>query len=242
MELYPSFSVQYGESARTGRPRSLSSMDALGLALVFMASSIPMKHLQLIFGATPAVCSRTLGQACQALQRVLNDREDAQIRWPSPNKIKELASPTSIRCPELPGAFAFMDGFSTTIAASTIQSDQNPYWNGWKHRPQVSCVIVTSTDGLIIWAAINFPGSWHDATIARELFLTLTDNQDLIPERHYILADSAFKRKGYLSDVVRTPMNSISYAKASEEDRAIHRNIVSIRQAAEWAVRDVRRL
>ena len=62
------------------------------------------------------------------------------------------------RCPNSQGAFAFMNGFTSPIAALTVQSDQNAFWFGWKHIAIVSSVIVTTPDGLIRWAAINYPG------------------------------------------------------------------------------------
>jgi hypothetical protein len=165
---------------------------------------------------------------------------EAKIKWPKQADIYHLAAQVAFRCPAFPGAFAFMEGFTTPIAASTIQSEQNPYWSGWKHQALCSTIIVTSSDGIIRWAAVNYPGSWHDSTIARPLFVQLEAKSLPIPNDHYILADSAFRQKGHLATLIRTPLNQKQYLQADQEAREAHRNVVSIRQAAEWAVRDIK--
>ena len=45
---------------RPRRPHSLSPSAELGLFLFYIGSTMTLKHLCLIFGMTPAVCSRSL--------------------------------------------------------------------------------------------------------------------------------------------------------------------------------------
>jgi hypothetical protein len=55
-----------------------------------------------------------------------------------------------------------------------------------------------------------------------------------------IRINSAFEHQGYLSGVIRSPLNSREYAVASTEAKQEHRDFVSIRQAAEWFVRYIK--
>jgi hypothetical protein len=48
---------------------------------------------------------------------------------------------------------------------------------------------VFNSKGIIIYAAINKPGSWHDSNVARSLYDKLRYNT---PGEYNILADSAF--------------------------------------------------
>ena len=45
---------------RAGRPQSLHPYAQLGLYLLFIGSKMNYKHLCMIFGVTPMVCSRTI--------------------------------------------------------------------------------------------------------------------------------------------------------------------------------------
>lgn len=49
------------------------------------------------------------------------------------------------------------------------------YFTGWKHLALVSSVLAWSPDGLIRWAAVNYPGSWHDAFVSSPLVTSLLD-------------------------------------------------------------------
>ena len=172
--------------------------------------------------------------------RVVQDIPEAAIKWPSVEEIAHLSTAIENRCPSLRGSFAFMDGFHSPIAASTIQAEQNPYWSGWKHMAVCTSVIVTTTDGLIRFAACNFPGTWHDSSIVRPLLTAIASNPAMCPDGNSILADSAFAQRGAMAQKILVPLTRPKYREASEQQRQQHKDVVSIRQGAEWAVRDVK--
>ena len=62
----------------------------------------------------------------------------------------------------------------------------------------------------------------------------------MCPDGFYILADSAFVQKPPLDTRVLVPLTKPKYRLASPEQQELHKNVVGIRQAAEWAVRDVK--
>ena len=67
MILLPGFCASYTQNLTKGRPRSLRPIDALGLTLCYLTSSATNTTLQLIFGITPAVCSREIARGLTAL-------------------------------------------------------------------------------------------------------------------------------------------------------------------------------
>ena len=60
-----------------------------------------------------------------------------------------------------------------------------------------------------------------------------------VPAGYCILADSAFFKTATATKIM-TPISKNRFHKATAEERAMHAEIVSVRQAAEWAVRDLR--
>jgi hypothetical protein len=82
--LLARFSLTFEHAVAGGRPRSLSAADMLGLVLVYMSASLTHKQLQLIFGITPAVCSRELNRGITALlQFVLSSIYDMMLTFNS---------------------------------------------------------------------------------------------------------------------------------------------------------------
>lgn len=71
-----------------GRPFSLGADDLLALVLRHIATRMTQAELQLEFGATAAVVSRSLQVGLRALYFfVLPEVTDAEIRWPNPGTI-----------------------------------------------------------------------------------------------------------------------------------------------------------
>ena len=58
---------------RRGRPRLLGPDGYLGLVLFYMGSTMTNKHLCLIFGTTPSVCSRAINWMLKKIVRALRD-------------------------------------------------------------------------------------------------------------------------------------------------------------------------
>lgn len=71
VSILPQFTLEFGPTYSIGRPRCLKAEDSLGLALVFLSTSLTNKALQLIFGIGPAVCSQEIHRATKALLRLV---------------------------------------------------------------------------------------------------------------------------------------------------------------------------
>jgi hypothetical protein len=66
----------------------------------------------------------------------------------------------------VPDLWGARDGLKLAIQASTDDTTQNMFYNGWTHGHCVSCVFVFAPDGKIWICSINSPGCWYDSTQA----------------------------------------------------------------------------
>lgn len=93
--------------------------------------------------------------------------------------------------------------------------------------------------GIIIDAAINYPGSWHDSKVARSIYTHL-DQQ--VPDGFWLVADSAFPRgAGTVRDKIKAPIKAgMSIPRDPDLQRevlAFNRQLLSYRQTAEWGMK-----
>jgi hypothetical protein len=65
-----------------GRPHLLGPEGYLGLLLFYLGSTMNYKHLCLIFGITPSVCSRGINWMLKKIVRALTDHPFAQVKFP----------------------------------------------------------------------------------------------------------------------------------------------------------------
>jgi DDE superfamily endonuclease len=120
---------------------------------------------------------------------------------------------------------------------------QNAYYNGWKAMCSITNVIVFAPDGSIIWVRYNWPGSWHDANVARPLYDVLADST-LTPSPYALIADTAFPRRKEMRNKIITPdrvdefyNRNLQLASADNaEYDCYNRQVLSARQAVEWGM------
>lgn len=67
---------------RRGRPRLLGPDGYLGLLLFYLGSTMSYKHLCLIFGTTPSVCSCAVRWMLRKIVRQLRDHPFARVKFP----------------------------------------------------------------------------------------------------------------------------------------------------------------
>ena len=72
-----------------GRPRLLGPDGYLGLVLFYLGSTMSYKHLCLIFGITPSVCSRAINWMLKKIVRNLRDHPFARVKFPDGEKMRE---------------------------------------------------------------------------------------------------------------------------------------------------------
>eukprot|EP00171_Calliarthron_tuberculosum_P001424 IDg1424t1 len=219
------------ESPRGRRPQ-LESIDLLGLALFYLKSCDSVYRACPIFGIVPSSVYVWLDYSLQVLERVVkrSDEVDFAIVWPdkeAKRKSAALLQRNRRLGPLLSGVFAIMDGFTQAV--------------------EVTNLFVWSFEGMIIHAAVNYPGSWHDSKLAAASGLYFPKLSDSMTEPGFaILADSAFPRteRTFYGKIVRarktnemgtTATTSSAWGAAIE--LLLDRTLPSERQSAEWGIR-----
>jgi hypothetical protein len=139
--------------------------------------------------------------------------------------------------PGLENVFGFVDGvyFQCTIPPD-LDTD-NAYYNSWRSMHSITNVIVFTPDGCIAFARYNCPGSWHDADVALPLYNNLLEKT---PAPYALVADTAFPRSKDMHNKIITPMaqddNFHDDPDIAVQQLFRHRQVVRVRQAAEWGM------
>jgi len=154
-----------------GRPRLLlNTHDELGIILFYLGSCMTLNELCLIFGCTPTRCSLVLNQQLQFLSRKLRNNRKAKIHWPSSLREKEyLADLVKRREPRILDVIGFTDGVSLPIQCASDPISQATNYNGYHHDTMCNNVFCFAPTGKVIFACLNFPGSWYDLLVSLSL-------------------------------------------------------------------------
>ena len=146
----------------------------------------------------------------------------------------ELSLLVAKREPGLPSVWSFVDGLNLTIESPSELDIQNAHYNGWLHYTACSSLLLWSADGLIRFATLNCPGSWHDSKIGTYGFYDAVRTQ---PCGYHIAGDSAFKTKlAGLLVVAKSSARRPADPRANLEWQKLQSALVSVRQCAEWGM------
>jgi hypothetical protein len=115
------------------------------------------------------------------------------VKFPTVEEMAELAALTGAREPLMSKVWGFVDGLNLRIQEPEDDLRQNAYYNGWLGHCYCSNLLVWRSDGLLGYAALNFPGSWHDGALASQGFYKVC--KDLGPTGFQLAGDSAFRTK-----------------------------------------------
>jgi hypothetical protein len=196
------------------------------------------KTLAQLFGVTNPTVSRVLRRLIFLVPQKLRNYAKCKVEWPTAEKMAQLSLLVSRRMPGLTNIFGFVDGLSVPCETSTDQFEQNAYYNGWKAGTFVNNIFVFSSEGKIVFASFNCPGSWHDSSNAFYLYWKLVNECD----GYAIAADTAFPRNGLLEDKILTSLKNGDL----DEDPIIahlqlrfHSMVTSLRQVVEWGMRAI---
>lgn len=229
----------------TGRPREIDTYTVLGLVLHWINGKLGQKHLQQIFGLTPATLSRYLKMGLDALEKCLEAHPSAKVVWPSPSQMKEYSATIQLKYPfvEETHIFGFADGTTFPVQNSSNVDEQNAFYSFTKSRTVINNVFCFTPDGCICHATINAPGSWHDANLAASgegLYNKLLNNT---PFPYKIVADQGFVDKR-LSAKIACPLKDgqLLHGSLSQMRRQVglHKYYTTVRQAAEWGMRGLK--
>ncbi|KZT55346.1 hypothetical protein CALCODRAFT_437298 [Calocera cornea HHB12733] len=238
-DLWNSESIPRADVSAWGEPRpskrSLNAAGGLGLVLYWLNSTMLDKSLAQIFALIPSTITRYRAFGLDILLRTLRGIPEGRITWPQDEDFHELSDLVVARHPLLQGAFGSVDGLNLPTATSSDERWQNAQYNGWLHGHFTSNVLAFSARGELIHAAINAPGSWHDAKVSSGIYTQL---EERTPDDFYLAADTAFPHnRGSLKSKIRTPVKSGS--RTTREHLRFLDQLVSFRQSAEWGMRAI---
>ena len=102
---------------------------------------------------------------------------DHQIQWPESIQQKQnLAELVHRREPNVVEVIGFTDGLSLPVQCTSDPISQVTNYNGHHRDTMVNNVFRFAPTGKVIFACINFPGSWHDAQASSSLITKLAHN------------------------------------------------------------------
>ncbi len=151
-----------------GRPCLLSPEGYLGLLMFYLGSTMSTmtyKHLCLIFGITPTVCSRLMNWMLKKVVWLLRGHPFVRVKFPNGEKMREFANMVRMREPMVDDIIGFMDGVSFLTGCTDNRVEQNTMYCGYDCYTMVNNVFAYGPDGKVFFAAINFPGSWADGSL-----------------------------------------------------------------------------
>ena len=150
---------------RRRRPRLLGPEGCLGLLLFYLGSTMNYKHLCMLFGITPSVCSRVINMMLKKVVRGLRSHQMAQVKFPDAVKMREFVDMIQEREPLVSNIIGFMDGVSFPAECTDKRVEENSYYCGYDCDTMVNNVFAYGPDGKVFFAAINVPGSWADGSL-----------------------------------------------------------------------------
>ena len=222
---------------RRGRRWSLSAEGQLGLLLFYVGSTMPYKHLCLLFGITPSACSRIVNKMLNRVVRNLRFHPHARVKFPNNAKMQQFASMIEAREPSVSDVIGFMDGLSLSSQCTDERNIQNAYYCGYDCDTMVNNVFAYGPDGKVFFCAINFPGSWADGSLTARF---LQHIKKRIGD-YKICVDQGFPRSGEASGILVGPIPERSARRLhpAMRDQLLKRSNVytSLRQASEWGMR-----
>ncbi len=88
------------------------------------------KHLCLVFGITPLVCSRVICYMLRLVVLRLSDHLIAQVRFLDPEKMWQFAEMVQLQAPIVRDVIRFMDGVSIPAECTNERIKQNAFYFG----------------------------------------------------------------------------------------------------------------
>lgn len=155
---------------KRGRPSMILPADKLGLFLFYVGSRMQIKYLCLLFGLTPSTVSEIIRDMTQLVCEKLQSHEYSKFRLPKTREeMNNHAELIRQREPLVTNCIGFVDGLAIPIECSGDMEEQAKYYNGYQGTTTVNNVFAFSPTGKIMFAAINYVGSWHDSQVATHL-------------------------------------------------------------------------
>jgi hypothetical protein len=129
-----------------GRPPLLRPDGYLGLLLFPLGSTMNAKHLCLIFGITPFVCSRVIWLMLEKVVRLFWDHPFARVKFPNEEKMRQFADMVQLQEPAIGDIIGFMDGVSFHVECTDKCIKQNAFYCGYNCDTTINNVFAYGLD------------------------------------------------------------------------------------------------
>ena len=219
----------------SGRKRLLSSRMALGLVLTWARTRGSLYILQLIFGITSSPLSLWLRFSRRLLTLVLLRDKRSKVEMPTREEVDKYSSIVEDAYPSLTRVWGAMDGLKVLIEASTDDSIQRRFYNGWTHDHYITNIFLFAPDGRIRASYINAPGCLHDSTLA--IWSGIYDKLNEAYNEHggRVVVDSAFSRhKG--EALIKSYQTNMDRTGRRRQRHRLNKDATSLRQMSEWGM------
>ena len=186
-----------------GRPSSLDQRGELGLYLFYVNSTMKSKHLYIVFGIVPTTACTVINKMIKVIVEKLRKHPASRIRFPDQQQMAIYAQMVNNREPAINNVIGFVDGLSIPVQCSDDILQQNAAYNGYHHDTMCNNVMAFAPTGKIIFACLNYPGSWHDSQVCAPLI-------DIVVReigQYAFCVDQGFPRSGDLFDKFVGPMS-----------------------------------
>ena len=219
-----------------GMKRMVTAEACLGLVLAWYRFRGAEFVLQGWFGFTGTQCNVWLRFGRRMLLRALVLLDDAVVKAPTLEKVREYQDSIRERHVYLNRVYCFADGLKLPFEACSGLLEQGMYYNGWTHGHYITNVFVFAADGTIIDAVLNVPGSVHDSQVAVWGGLYNRLKEMYQKTGGICVVDSAFA-SAQVPYLIRSS-DDLTKAK-TPYDREVMSDATSLRQAAEWGMRAI---
>ena len=223
-----------------GRPRRVRDIHCvLAILLHSYCSPADRKTWSEFFGVHKSTLSRLLNQAENSMLITLQNLRDARIEWPSLEDQRRMAALVNRKEPLIHGRWGFIDGKNYRVEKSGNSDIQNSTYNGWLHACLITNTLCFDADGLIVWANLNWFGSFNDGETSRTFREKLCDPRKNV-DGYGVISDTAFPVSKEMYTRIITPLKEGELDRAPLATRAglqtMSNAITAMRQAAEWGM------
>ena len=202
-----------------------------------LGSKMNYSNICLIFGITPSPCSRILKKILRMTVKRLRCHPLARISFPDEHQMRVYADMIKKREPTIDNVIGFMDGLGLATEMTSERIEQNAYYCGYDCDTMVNNVLVFGPDGKVFLCAINFPGSWSDASLTTHFFAHIRERIG----DYKICVDQGFPRSGDATGILVGPIPERSARRLHSLVRdnliCLSNVYTSLRQASEWGMR-----
>jgi hypothetical protein len=125
-----------------------------------------IKHLCMIFGVVPSICSDVINKMLRLVVRKLKRHPLARVRFPDAEKMAYFAQLIQSQEPRMDDVIGFMDGLALTLECTLKDIEQNAMYSSFHSDTMLNNNFVYGPDGKVFLCTVNFPGSWHEIQIS----------------------------------------------------------------------------